>query len=257
MPNGILRALKVTLAEASDKHESATTNNRDTKTLEAAKRSKTVSSPLLPVSSQSSSRRIYSFESASLTTRSRPDKISNNSASNQKFTFDVGSQGKRQRRLKRIWLFGHRDTPSQPGSKGVAPVDHSPLSNVSDIPRCLSPVPKSHDLQDHTEILSTDHKECQLASNFALEKTSGRRNAAARIMVSGLKFPLEFALHVAKGFHNAPKLYGDHTVRSLPKIKGFKTGLESSGRVIYLLYTCANADLIRSLSSGFTTAFQE
>lgn len=259
MPNEILRALKLKSAEASAKHEFATTNNSNTTPLKAAKKSTPLTSSGTFVSSEGPSQQSCSFESASLTTRSRSDEFRKNSATTNEDTLDVGSKKQRQRRFRRTWLLGHQMSPSQSGSKGVAPGDDSCFLDASDTQRCLSPVPSNLGLQDRTERLSTNHKECQLASKFALEKTSGSRNSAARIMVASLKFPMDFALHVAKGFHNAPKLYGDDTVRSFEKIKGLKTGLISSRRVLYLLYIyiCANANVNRNLFSVFTTVFQE
>ena len=34
---------------------------------------------------------------------------------------------------------------------------------------------------------------------------------------------------VAQGFHNAPRLYGDSTVRTVPRITGIKSGLRAAG----------------------------
>lgn len=41
---------------------------------------------------------------------------------------------------------------------------------------------------------------------------------------------MEFTLSLAKGFHNAPKLYGDDTVRKQEKITSFQSGLKAAGR---------------------------
>lgn len=54
---------------------------------------------------------------------------------------------------------------------------------------------------------------------------------AKRIINTGLKSPMGFTLGVAKGFHNAPKLYGDTTVRESPKVTGFHSGLRAAGKV--------------------------
>ncbi|KKZ64428.1 hypothetical protein EMCG_09586 [[Emmonsia] crescens] len=53
---------------------------------------------------------------------------------------------------------------------------------------------------------------------------------AKRIINTGLKSPMGFTLGVAKGFHNAPKLYGDTTVRESPKVTGFHSGLKAAGK---------------------------
>lgn len=256
MPNGIFRALKVKSAETSDE-QFTTTNNNNTTPLKAPKGSTSLILPEEPSLSQGPIRQSYSLESALFTTKSKSNEILENSGTTWNDTFGAGIKRKRQRRLRRAWLLGHRKTPSKPVSKEVALTDNSCFLNSSDTPRCLSPVPNNLGLRDRTDTASTDHKECQLASKFALEKTSGSRNSAARIMVASLKFPIDFALHVAKGFHNAPKLYGDDTVRSIQKINGLKTGLKSSGRVLLTLYIYVNANINRSLFSVFTTVFQE
>ena len=41
--------------------------------------------------------------------------------------------------------------------------------------------------------------------------------------------PMDLALAVAQGFHNAPRLYGDSTVRTPRRISGMKSGLRAAG----------------------------
>ncbi|KAI9792626.1 MAG: hypothetical protein M1835_007759 [Candelina submexicana] len=53
---------------------------------------------------------------------------------------------------------------------------------------------------------------------------------ASRIVGAGFKSPMDFTLSVARGFHNAPKLYGDDTVRQTDKITGFQSGLKAAGK---------------------------
>ena len=60
-------------------------------------------------------------------------------------------------------------------------------------------------------------------------KTAGQ--AAGRLVNIGLKSPMNFALGISKGFHNAPKLYGDKTVREVDKVTGFHSGLKAAGKV--------------------------
>jgi hypothetical protein len=45
-----------------------------------------------------------------------------------------------------------------------------------------------------------------------------------------LRPPMDITMSIARGFHNAPKLYGDDTVRSSDKIVNFKTGITAAGR---------------------------
>jgi len=41
--------------------------------------------------------------------------------------------------------------------------------------------------------------------------------------------PMDLSLAVAQGFHNAPRLYGDSTVRRPTRITGIKSGLKAAG----------------------------
>ena len=52
-----------------------------------------------------------------------------------------------------------------------------------------------------------------------------------RVVTSGIGSYMNFTLALAKGFHNAPKLYGDTTVRPHEKISGFSSGLRVAGKV--------------------------
>ena len=41
--------------------------------------------------------------------------------------------------------------------------------------------------------------------------------------------PMDLALAIAQGFHNAPRLYGDSTVRRPTRISGYRSGLRAAG----------------------------
>ena len=43
------------------------------------------------------------------------------------------------------------------------------------------------------------------------------------------KVPMDLSLAIAQGFHNAPRLYGDSTVRTAPRISGMHSGLRAAG----------------------------
>lgn len=53
---------------------------------------------------------------------------------------------------------------------------------------------------------------------------------AYKFASAGVKSPMDFTLSLAKGFHNAPKLYGDETVRKPEKITDFSSGLRAAGK---------------------------
>jgi hypothetical protein len=47
--------------------------------------------------------------------------------------------------------------------------------------------------------------------------------------------PTDVTLGMARGFHNAPKLYNDPTVKDIPQVVSLRTGFRAAGKVIILL----------------------
>lgn len=70
-------------------------------------------------------------------------------------------------------------------------------------------------------------------SNITLDSAIGASKGISRIVGAGLKSPMDFTLGLARGFHNAPKLYGDDTVRPQEKVTDFQSGLRAAGKVRY------------------------
>jgi hypothetical protein len=68
-------------------------------------------------------------------------------------------------------------------------------------------------------------------SQLTLENVSRSAKGVARIVGAGLKSPMDFTLGIARGFHNAPKLYGDDTVRPQEKVTDFQSGLKAATKV--------------------------
>ena len=77
-----------------------------------------------------------------------------------------------------------------------------------------------HDTQ--LTAISADPDET-LVGELAHQTGSGMKVSAKAI----LRAPLELQLAVAQGFHNAPRLYGDETVRRPRRITGIKSGLRA------------------------------
>lgn len=67
-------------------------------------------------------------------------------------------------------------------------------------------------------------------SKLTIENAIGAGKGISRIVGAGLKSPMDFTLGLARGFHNAPKLYGDDTVRPQEKVTDFQSGLKAAGR---------------------------
>ena len=72
-------------------------------------------------------------------------------------------------------------------------------------------------------------------STLTLDNAIGAGKGISRIVEAGMKSPMDFTLGLARGFHNAPKLYGDDTVRPQEKVTGFQSGLKAAGKVSGLL----------------------
>jgi hypothetical protein len=64
-----------------------------------------------------------------------------------------------------------------------------------------------------------------------MENAARASKGVARIVEAGLKSPMDFSLGIARGFHNAPKLYGDDTVRPQAKVTDLQSGLKAAGKV--------------------------
>ncbi|TVY83568.1 Sterol 3-beta-glucosyltransferase UGT80B1, partial [Lachnellula suecica] len=74
---------------------------------------------------------------------------------------------------------------------------------------------------------SRQHKEFD-PSTLTLDNAVGAGKGIARIVGAGLKSPMDFTLGIARGFHNAPKLYGDDTVRPQAKVTDFQSGVKAA-----------------------------
>ncbi|KAF2183248.1 glycosyltransferase family 1 protein [Zopfia rhizophila CBS 207.26] len=77
--------------------------------------------------------------------------------------------------------------------------------------------------RQETTLSKLSEPEQYLAEELAQEAGHGFRKTGAAIV----KAPMEFSVAVTQGFHNAPRLYGDETVRRPPRITGFHSGLRA------------------------------
>ena len=69
------------------------------------------------------------------------------------------------------------------------------------------------------------------AGQISLDAAVGAGKSIKQIVGTGLKSPMDFTLSLARGFHNAPKLYGDESVRQADKVTGLQSGLKAAGKV--------------------------
>ncbi|PQE07628.1 UDP-glucosesterol transferase protein [Rutstroemia sp. NJR-2017a BBW] len=77
---------------------------------------------------------------------------------------------------------------------------------------------------DNASDLSSDPSE-NPAEEIALDVGLGLGRTAEAIA----RAPMDLSLALAQGFHNAPRLYGDTTVRRPTRITGMKSGLKAAG----------------------------
>ncbi|KAL9115832.1 MAG: hypothetical protein Q9227_000200 [Pyrenula ochraceoflavens] len=68
------------------------------------------------------------------------------------------------------------------------------------------------------------------ASHLTMESALSAAASSGRVVNAALKSPMDFTMSIAKGFHNAPKLYGDDTVRPSGKITGVQSGFKEAGK---------------------------
>jgi UDP:flavonoid glycosyltransferase YjiC (YdhE family) len=67
-------------------------------------------------------------------------------------------------------------------------------------------------------------------SHLTMEGAVTGARAIGKIATAGMKSPLDFTMGLARGFHNAPKLYGDDTVRQSGKVTGIGSGLKEAAK---------------------------
>ncbi|KFX91457.1 hypothetical protein V490_05886 [Pseudogymnoascus sp. VKM F-3557] len=67
-------------------------------------------------------------------------------------------------------------------------------------------------------------------SAITMESAIGASKGISRVVGAGMKSPMDFTLGLARGFHNAPKLYGDDTVRPQERVTDFQSGLRAAGK---------------------------
>ena len=72
---------------------------------------------------------------------------------------------------------------------------------------------------------SDEHPGQELAQDLAEDIGHGFAKSGEALA----KMPMDLSLAIAQGFHNAPRLYGDSTVRTPPRISGFHSGLRAAG----------------------------
>ncbi|MCJ1479192.1 hypothetical protein MMC13_007876 [Lambiella insularis] len=116
---------------------------------------------------------------------------------------------------------------SEDGPAGVTSSVHQAQASTVDNEPSRPLSPQSSQKEGTAQNLSVSRlDETQMSFDTAL----GAGKGVGRIVGAGLKSPMDFTLSLAKGFHNAPKLYGDESVRKADRVTGFQSGLRAAGK---------------------------
>ncbi|RDW72068.1 putative sterol glucosyltransferase [Coleophoma crateriformis] len=110
----------------------------------------------------------------------------------------------------------HGETTTTNNDFGKTTTSGRPLS---------SPIEQEEETKmDNDSILSADPED-NTAEEVAHDVGSGLGQTAEALA----RAPMDLSLAVAQGFHNAPRLYGDTTVRRPTRITGIQSGLKAAG----------------------------
>ncbi|KFZ05117.1 hypothetical protein V501_08661 [Pseudogymnoascus sp. VKM F-4519 (FW-2642)] len=84
---------------------------------------------------------------------------------------------------------------------------------------------RDQSVTDNDSVLTAENPH-GCADEIAGDITGGLRKSGRAI----IKTPIDLSTAVAQGFHNAPRLYGDETVRRPTRITGIQSGLKAGGK---------------------------
>lgn len=77
---------------------------------------------------------------------------------------------------------------------------------------------------------------------------------AKQVLNFVIMLPTDLTLSLAKGFHNAPKLYHDTTVQRIPRVRNVKSGFRAAGTVsdyMFAVFSLRDADGRKEFTEGF------
>ncbi len=131
---------------------------------------------------------------------------------------------------------------------------HAARNSSQHTTKATGPMTKHHQDNDDADARSTisEGSEENLAEEFAADAGTGLA-MTGEALAKGMSLssylspcstlitykiaPMDISLAIAQGFHNAPRLYGDDTVRRPIRISGFHSGLRAAGEeFVYGIY---------------------
>lgn len=117
------------------------------------------------------------------------------------------------------------ETPDIAGPTAKSAESPTPPKNA----RCLGS-PSGHDPPKGSRSSSPGARSGVGGNQMSLESMIDGGKGVSRFVSAGIKSPMDFTMALAKGFHNAPKLYGDETVRKSDRITGVQSGFKAAGK---------------------------
>lgn len=102
-------------------------------------------------------------------------------------------------------------------------------TNTSNHRQCLSSI-SEHESRRGSRANSPGARPRSPGNQMFFESMIDGGKGVSRIVSAGIKSPMDFTMALAQGFHNAPKLYGDDTVRKSDRITGIGSGLKAVGK---------------------------
>ncbi|MCJ1475180.1 hypothetical protein MMC13_003840 [Lambiella insularis] len=111
------------------------------------------------------------------------------------------------------------------GNAGKCEVGVSEATNQSSDP-CEEGVASS---VDNKSLLSERTGDDNVAQEIVADTAAGLAKTGGALA----KAPMNLAIAIAQGFHNAPRLYGDSTVRKPTRITGIQSGLRAASQEFY------------------------
>ncbi|KAF2260078.1 UDP-Glycosyltransferase/glycogen phosphorylase [Lojkania enalia] len=130
---------------------------------------------------------------------------------------------KREKYYEKRWKIKRRQKHSK---ETPATVNTATTNGAVSVPNQNKPAQKNRleppERQETTLSRLSDPKD-YLAEELAQEAGHGFKKSALAIV----RLPMEITIALTQGFHNAPRLYGDDTVRRPRRITGFRSGLRA------------------------------
>jgi hypothetical protein len=168
-----------------------------------------------------------------LKTRARPKPKTKTPASSTA-TPIVGAKSDLSRQRRKSTASAHTDLTgvTAVGSNQATSGTYNEEGGSGSVPAHFEPVP--HNINICT-VAKTTHRHVMNPNDRASYRVIEKLDKGATIAaITLLRPPMDFLLALTRGFKNAPKLYGDDTVRSKNNVYNFQSGVSTASRELCL-----------------------